>query len=393
MQDLKRNRKKIVNQPAEIKNVTKEVIDEIPEELDRSCKHKHNNECDLGQKCECECICKPKKPDCEPCQIEADECIANVCGPECCNPIAPDKCSVANSIPYAIEVNRIYDTFKFQLFTDGNAPQGRNLYFDYEVVEVRGHVPKGAPVNITIDKICMNYSDVIVKPGCVTLEDHIVTPIKQELEDSCYEDPCPGFGNELDSEFCETTFEYNVCGDRNTKCCKQGKGERSNFKEKGLKVIVKDLVLELQGKCGCTEVTILAYPAKKTDCGKLEPVHVVVFEYNTLSAACCLPANGKSVVLRQEFQTALTVDCIGKCLLKVECCGCECDYEVCIPNGIDLICCLEEVVSILVSEQIVVLGSAAPIQPRIVDTFAKVCEFTGCEPEQEEKKHHGCGCK
>ena len=43
----------------------------------------------------------------------------------------------------------------------------------------------------------------------------------------------------------------------------QGKGERSAYKEKGLKVIVKNLVLELRGTCGCTEVTVLAYPARK----------------------------------------------------------------------------------------------------------------------------------
>ena len=55
---------------------------------------------------------------------------------------------------------------------------------------------------------------------------------------------------------------------------------------------------------------------------------------------------------------------------------CECYYDFCIPNGIDLILCLEETVSILVSEQIVVLASLNSVEPRIVDTFSKVCDFT-----------------
>ena len=49
------------------------------------------------------------------------------------------------------------------------------------------------------------------------------------------ENLCPEFGD-IDGEFCKTSFEYNVCGNKNRECSDQGKGERSAYKEKGLKV-------------------------------------------------------------------------------------------------------------------------------------------------------------
>ena len=86
----------------------------------------------------------------------------------------------------------------------------------------------------------MNYTDVVIKPGTTTLEDHVVRPIK-EVEKEPYEQEnlCPEFGD-IDGEFCKTSFEYNVCGNKNRECSDQGKGERSAYKEKGLKVIVKN---------------------------------------------------------------------------------------------------------------------------------------------------------
>ena len=59
------------------------------------------------------------------------------------------------------------------------------------------------------------------------------------------ENLCPEFGD-IDGEFCKTSFEYNVCGNKNRECSDQGKGERSAYKEKGLKVIVKKFSLRIK---------------------------------------------------------------------------------------------------------------------------------------------------
>ena len=399
MQDLKKNKRRI-NQSTLQHEAKESLNEELQEDIARSCKskgcncNKHDDECEL----ECDCVCKPKHnhnhkhdDECEPCEVESDE-----CGEECCNPLSSPKFSTANSVPLAIETNRVFDSIKFQVFTDADAPNGEDLFFEYEVVSVNGPIPRSGVVNVNIDKVCMNYTDVVIKPGTTTLEDHVVRPIK-EVEKEPYEQEnlCPEFGD-IDGEFCKTSFEYNVCGNKNRECSDQGKGERSAYKEKGLKVIVKNLVLELRGTCGCTEVTVLAYPARRTSNGDLELVNKVVFNFNTLAAPMCVPANGTSFTLRQNFQTALTVDCIGKTLLKLvdENC-CECYYDFCIPNGIDLILCLEETVSILVSEQMVVLASPNAVDPRVVDTFAKVCDFTnntGNNDNDNNGKRKGCNC-
>ena len=404
MQDLKKNKRRI-NQSTLQHEAKESLNEELQEDIARSCKskgcncNKHDDECEL----ECDCVCKPKHnhnhkhdDECEPCEVESDECVDNVCGEECCNPLSSPKFSTANSVPLAIETNRVFDSIKFQVFTDADAPNGEDLFFEYEVVSVNGPIPRSGVVNVNIDKVCMNYTDVVIKPGTTTLEDHVVRPIK-EVEKEHYEQEnlCPEFGD-IDGEFCKTSFEYNVCGNKNRECSDQGKGERSAYKEKGLKVIVKNLVLELRGTCGCTEVTVLAYPARRTSNGDLELVNKVVFNFNTLAAPMCVPANGTSFTLRQNFQTALNVDCIGKTLLKLvdENC-CECYYDFCIPNGIDLILCLEETVSILVSEQMVVLASPNAVDPRVVDTFAKVCDFTnntGNNDNDNNGKRKGCNC-
>lgn len=401
MQDLKKNKRKI-NQPSLQQGVKEELNEELQDEIARSCKSKEcncNNHDDYEM--ECDCVCRPKHhhehhEHCEPCEVEADECVKNNCTQGCASPIAAPKFSTANSVPYAIETNRIFDTMKFQIFTDADAPHGDNLYFDYEVVSVNGPIPRSGVVNVNIEKICMNYTDVVIKPGYTTLEDHIVSPINEVERPYCMpENLCPEFEDTVEGEYCKTSFEYNVCGNKNKECYCQGKGERAAYKEKGLRVIVKNLVLELRGRCGCTEVTVLAYPAIKTCEGNLELVDRVVFNFNTLTAPMSVPASGTSFVLRQNFQTALSVDCIGKTLLRLvdENC-CECCYDFCIPNGIDLILCLEEVVSILVSEQIVVLAAPNAIDPRIVDTFAKVCDFsTTCPTEDNNHNGKGCSCR
>ena len=382
MQDLKKNKRRI-NQSTLQHEAKESLNEELQEDIARSCKSKG-------------CNCNKHDDECEPCEVESDECVDNVCGEECCNPLSSPKFSTANSVPLAIETNRVFDSIKFQVFTDADAPNGEDLFFEYEVVSVNGPIPRSGVVNVNIDKVCMNYTDVVIKPGTTTLEDHVVRPIK-EVEKEPYEQEnlCPEFGD-IDGEFCKTSFEYNVCGNKNRECSDQGKGERSAYKEKGLKVIVKNLVLELRGTCGCTEVTVLAYPARRTSNGDLELVNKVVFNFNTLAAPMCVPANGTSFTLRQNFQTALNVDCIGKTLLNLvdENC-CECYYDFCIPNGIDLILCLEETVSILVSEQMVVLASPNAVDPRVVDTFAKVCDFTnntGNNDNDNNGKRKGCNC-
>ncbi|MEG1311184.1 MAG: hypothetical protein RR942_07755 [Romboutsia sp.] len=403
MQDIKRNKRRMVNQQMapmanKMESSKKNSEECVEEELNRGCGCKPNqnnnggcptnncnNNCNCNNSCDCGCNHnhhdhdghkKPHCEPCEPCEVESDVCFDNVCTNNgCCNPIVSPKFSTANATPLAIEANRVFDTMVFQTFTDAVAPNGDTLVFDYDVVEVNGPVPKGGQVNITIEKVCMNYSGIVIDTGTTTLEDYDIEPLE----------PITG-------KSCETKFEYAVCGRRNATCCNKGKGTNVVYKERGLSILVEDLVLELRGKCGCTEIVAFAYPAVKGLGGEISRCCDVEFFFNTLTAPICLTADGRAVTLRQDFQTNLTVDCIGKALLRSMCDECcEYYYELCIPNDIDLIMCLQSVVSTLMSEQIVVLGSPAPIQPRVVDTFNKVCDFKPCGLENNNNNGN-CGC-
>ncbi|MCE0633067.1 exosporium morphogenetic protein CdeC, partial [Clostridioides difficile] len=323
------------------------------------------NPCDDNCGCHDHCKC-----DCEPCEMDSDECFENKCGPECCNPISPRNFSVSNAVPFAIEANRIFDTMQFQTFTDATGPNGEPLTFETEVVEVFGSVPSAGKASVTIEKICLSNDGIVIDTGMTTLEDFDLDPL-----------------GDIVGRNCETTFEFAVCGERNAECCRQGKGKSVAYKQRGLTVAVRNLVLELRGRCGCTEFVALAFPAVRAGGGCKRRVDYVEFTFNTLSAPICLPADGRAVTLRQEYQTNLTVDCIGKSILKLECNECcEPFYELIIPNDIDLVLCLQNTVSTLISEQIVVLASPNPIQPRLVDTFSKVCDFSQCGPNHESGK-------
>lgn len=390
MHDLKRNKRKMYNkQMSDMKNSCQQEATVEIDELDRGCKNKNNNNNNNNNNCsnhtatqpinqgknchpkhdhevcECECVCECKKPcnsDCEPCQVESDTCVANPCsGGECCNGLRPDF-STRNAVPVAIEAERIYDAVQFQIFTDATGPNGETLYFEYDVVEVDGTVPATGMVNVVIDEVCINYSSLEVVSGVPTVEDFEV----REVEDNA---PC------------DTVFEYSVCPERNATCCERRQGQNLSYKERGLTIIANDLVLELRGHCGCTKIVALAYPAVKKMGGQLCRVDSVEFRFNTLASRICCPSSGRSFKLRQDYRTSLTVDCISKAHLSIDdCCGCDCDdyFELNIPSGIDLICCVEETVSVLISDQLVVLGVSGGVTPRVVDTFANVCSFPGC---------------
>lgn len=392
MQDTKKNRRRMGNN-SQVSTVNDTNVEETFEDslfeddnMERGFKHKKHDKCDPcndhHDNCDCDpcndrdenCGCHNHNDncgchdhchcDCDPCELKSDECFKNNCGPECCRPIRPNNLSPQNSVPIAIETNRVFDTMRFQVFTDATGPNGEPLVFKTEVVEVNGRIPHGGPVSVTIEKICVNFDEIIIDPGMTTLEDFELTPL----------DPEPGRN-------CETIFESAVCSDHiNRECCDRGLGTTVAFKERGLNVEVHDLVLELRGKCGCTTFTALAFPAVcESRC--LRKVPFVQFNFNTLSAPICLPSDGRPTILRQKFNTHLTVDCIGKSILKFEeKDDCDCFFDLIIPNDIDLILCLEETVSTLISEQIIVLGSRNPLEPRLVDTFAKVCDFDQCGP-------------
>ncbi len=376
MQDLKKNKKRINNQQTnsmsnvmDVESIKSEGY--MDEDLVRGCKPQqnhckpHQNKCECECECECECDHNDNKKHCEPCQVAAENCVDNICANlECCNPLSIPRFSTANAVPFAIETNRVFDTMQFQTFTDAVAPGGEPLVFDFDVVEVNGQIPRGGQVNVTIEKVCMNFSAIVIDTGTTTLEDFDIQPLE----------PITGRN-------CETNFEYAVCGRRNAVCCSQGKGKCVVYKQKGLNITVEDLVLELRGRCGCTEITALAHPAIQGPGGHITRCCDVQFMFNTLTAPIALPADGRAVTLRQSYQTNLTVDCIGKAILRCICNECcESFFELCIPNNIDLIMCLQSTVSTLLNEQLVVLGSPNPIQPRIVDTFNKVCDFTTCGP-------------
>ena len=398
MQDLKKSKRKMnANQMTNPFLSNEEAIDkDTCDDLSRGC-NKPNNNCPkpCPKECEQHNPCKPcnshshdhdchhdcHNHKCEPCQIETGmDCVKNPCSnDECCSPLNLSRFNTANAVPFAIETNRVFDTMQFQIFQDASASDGSQLYFIYDVESVNGNIPTGGFVSVKIDEVCFDFSEIEITPGNVTLEGFTVHPVEPE------------------ETLCESTFESFVCGERNAFCCAQGRGTPSKFRERGLQVEVSDLVLTLRGHCGCTQITISAIPAFMDSQGNLVQCNCVGFRFNTLAAPICIPSSGMGITLRQNYQTKLSVSCVSNANVQKNCVEGNANYTVNIPGGIDLILCVQETVSILRGEQIVVLGSSTPITPRVVDTFSRVCDFTSCgdkamSSNQNNNSHSGCGC-
>ena len=392
MQDLKKNKRRMNNKQMstmsncpEREEVESVVAVEV-DELDRGCKcnndmESHKNKCNEKHEkheCECECHCECKKhEECKECEAVSEECSVNPCREECCNGIRPTF-STRNASPVAIETNRIFDSIQFRAFTDAKGPNGQTLFFEFEVIDVRGNVPSRGSAKVVVDEVCMNFEELEIIPGDITVDDFIVTPVENNSP-------------------CDTVFESIVCPRRNATCCAQNRGQNVLFRERGLTVRVEDLVLEIRGHCGCTKIVALAFPAVKRGNGQLCRVDSVEFNFNTLASNICVPSSGRSITLRQDYLTKLTVGCISNAFISAEdcfdCdrnhdCDCDCDcrndcdfdfdcFEFTIPSGIDLILCVEETVSALLGDQLVVLAETS-FSPRVVDTFANVCKFPGC---------------
>ena len=392
MQDLKKNKRRMNNKQMstmsncpEREEVESVVAVEV-DELDRGCKcnndmESHKNKCNEKHEkheCEYECHCECKKhEECKECEAVSEECSVNPCREECCNGIRPTF-STRNASPVAIETNRIFDSIQFRAFTDAKGPNGQTLFFEFEVIDVRGNVPSRGSAKVVVDEVCMNFEELEIIPGDITVDDFIVTPVENNSP-------------------CDTVFESIVCPRRNATCCAQNRGQNVLFRERGLTVRVEDLVLEIRGHCGCTKIVALAFPAVKRGNGQLCRVDSVEFNFNTLASNICVPSSGRSITLRQDYLTKLTVDCISNAFISAEdcfdCdrnhdCDCDCDcrndcdfdfdcFEFTIPSGIDLILCVEETVSALLGDQLVVLAETS-FSPRVVDTFANVCKFPGC---------------
>lgn len=392
MQDLKKNKRRMNNKQMstmsncpEREEVESVVAVEV-DELDRGCKcnndmESHKNKCNEKHEkheCECECHCECKKhEECKECEAVSEECSVNPCREECCNGIRPTF-STRNASPVAIETNRIFDSIQFRAFTDAKGPNGQTLFFEFEVIDVRGNIPSRGSAKVVVDEVCMNFEELEIIPGDITVDDFIVTPVENNSP-------------------CDTVFESIVCPRRNATCCAQNRGQNVLFRERGLTVRVEDLVLEIRGHCGCTKIVALAFPAVKRGNGQLCRVDSVEFNFNTLASNICVPSSGRSITLRQDYLTKLTVDCISNAFISAEdcfdCdrnhdCDCDCDcrndcdfdfdcFEFTIPSGIDLILCVEETVSALLGDQLVVLAETS-FSPRVVDTFANVCKFPGC---------------
>lgn len=397
MQNFKKNKRKMnTNHMMNMPLASEEAVDkDASEELERGCAKKKCYE----KVCDNECIKKetyhhhPHCPEvlpctkkCEPCQVSSDtnDCMKNPCvDGECCSPLALPRVNTANTVPYAINAERVFDTMKFQLFQDASSLDGSQLYFIYNVEDVTGRIPStsgGNFVSVKINEVCFDYSEIQIYPGEVSIEGYLVEPM--EAVDTA----------------CESIFESYVCGDRNTLCCAHGLGAQSKYRERGLYIEVKDLVLTLKGNCGCTEVLISAVPAHMDQQGNLSECSCVGFRYNTLAAGICIPSSGTGIALRQKYETKLSVSCISNAQVRKANGLANNNYDVNIPGGIDLILCVQEIVSILIQQQIVVLGCSTPIEPRTVDTFSRVCDFTSClggaevAPVNNNKNDCGCGC-
>ncbi|MGL5751439.1 MAG: exosporium morphogenetic protein CdeC [Paraclostridium sp.] len=353
-------------------NKNNRAMNQLEEELDRACnKHKdthnscnheqhHSEKCEKHKpeySCSCDCYCDDCCCNNHHCECEQDDCtdncFQNPCGDECAYPLQPAKFTTCQATMYPIETNRVYDTIMFRVFTDGKSSDGSDLEFKYSLVDLKGPLPVSPQTNVTIEKVCINYGSIKVCPGITSLEDLVIEEV------DC--------GNDV----CKSVFEYNVCGQINKCCNEKCMGQNIAFKEKGLKVLVSDLEIELTGKFGCSEFTAIATPKYGT-----HKHNCVAFFFNTLSGDIVVPANGNSFRLREVFKTQLTVDCIGKGIITQTSSNNQTCYQLCIPNGIDLVCCLQNVVSVLMEEQIVVLGGPTVIEPRLVDTFGSVCDFS-----------------
>ena len=365
MQNLRKNKNKVVTtQMMGLSN--EEALDrDMNEDMGRGCKTKHsmmqNNNCcqepcKEAEPCNNNCVDPCKKPQhhhkqdhcCETCEDTISQnCIKNTCDNTLCSsPLNIPRVSTANTIPFAIDANRIFDTIEFQTFQDAN---GTGLDYTYEVIDVNGMVPKTGQGRVTVEQICFNYDEMIIYPGNTSLEGFTVEEVTNDAP-------------------CESNFDYTVCGERNTTCCSQGLGTTTRYRQRGLTIQINGLEIILKCKCGCTKINVLVVPT--TNC--------TVFNFNTLSAQLSVPADGNSFTLRQNYQTQLSVGCVGTGLISKECInGCT-TYNFQLPGGLDLVLCLQEVVSILKQEQIVVLGSSSQVQPRVVDTFSKVCDFKQC---------------
>ncbi len=385
MQNLRKNKNKVIT--TQMMSLTnEEAMDtEACEEMNRGCKGKHNNNCGQQSCNDCE-PCNDNYMDsskhqqqhhhkqekcCETCEDTITQnCIKNTCDiNECCSPLNISRFSVANATPFAIDANRIFDTIQFQTFQDAN---GTGLDYTYEVIDVSGMVPRNGQGKVTIDEICFNFDEMVIYPGNASLEGYTVEELTNDIP-------------------CESNFDYTVCGERNSRCCSQGLGTTTRYRQRGLVIEINGLEIILKGKCGCTKISVLVTP--NSDC--------VVFNFNTLSAQICVPSDGNSFTLRQNYNTQLSVGCIGTGLISRECQnGCTV-YDFELPGGLDLVLCLQEIVSILKQDQVVVLGSTTQVQPRIVDNFAKVCDFSQCSSNAQQNtnnnnskqnNNNGCGC-
>lgn len=403
MQDLRKNKRKMNNKPMSAMSnfcepeAMEDAVAEArrqEDELDRGCKcnnqnmesQKNKNKCHEKHEkvdCGCYCECKDNKHHevCEECEAVSESCTVNPCRQECCNGISPTF-STKNASPIAIEANRIFDSIQFRTFTDATASNGQNIFFDFEVIEVMGNIPPRGTAKVIVDEVCVNFSTIDITPGDITVDDFVVTPIENNSS-------------------CDTVFESLVCTRRNSTCCARNMGQNVLFRERGLNATVNDLVLEIRGHCGCTKIVALAFPAVRRANGQLCRVDSVDFRFNTLASNLCIPSSGRTVTLRQSYLTNLTVDCISNAFISADdcefdcnisirrdcdCdCNCDCDddadcdcLEFTIPSGIDLILCIEETVSDLIGDQMVVLADTG-FEPRVVDTFANVCRFPGCD--------------
>ncbi|WP_373598832.1 hypothetical protein [Paraclostridium bifermentans] len=390
MKDLMRSKKvvsKRVQQPTQKIEPSRSYIEtnEIEEELNRGCKSNGcKPHCHPYIPCDCVDDCKGKCNDhhhncgcntsCCNCNDDdcTENCFPNPCPEECSHPLVPPKFSTSQAMLYPIETNRIYDTIMFRVFTDGKNSNGDDLHFKYELGNLCGPLPCSTQTNVTIEKVCINYSGIKINPGTTSLEQLKIDEVNGKKQE------------------CKSVFEYNVCGQLNRCCNEKCLGQNVVYKEKGLNVIVYDLEIELTGRFGCSEFTAIATPCSKCHSKCEDSSNCVVFYFNTLSSDVVVPADGRSFTLRQDFQTQLTVDCIGKGVITQEIINGKPCYELEIPNGIDLVLCLQNIVSVLIKEQIVVLGGPTKIQPRLADTFGSVCDFSqftgNCEDNEKKCK-------
>lgn len=336
--------------------------DKCDDKCHDKCDHKHDD-------CFNPCTGKCEKP----CDIHGDECIVcpdscngdvgGVAGANCCEPltVTDNTINVRNAVLFPVEVDRIFDSIVLRdeddhPFIFGEDCEERGVEFELE--ELCGDKPHGDCIEVTIEKVCLSFDciDYNVGGGRTTVNGCEVDLITENEE-------------------CNDEFEFNLTGCNVSDDCEDdGLGTSVRFVQRNVRAVVRNLKVEVKGRFGCSTFTAVACFDDEVD-----------FRLRFGPTRICIPS--RNTRLTQRFDAIFTIDCIGDARLVRDRHGC---FQLCIDE-IDFVLCAETTVNVISREQLALLGSAQPVQSRVLGTTS-ICENIQGVSNNNNKKHK-CGCR